>query len=169
MRLTIYTDYALRMLIYLGVHGDRLCSIGTIASSYGISKNHLMKIVVDLAANGIIQSVRGNGGGIRLAKPPSEIAIGDVVRITESDMFLVACFDAAAPACRISSDCKLRAALAQALGSFMSVLDGYTLADVIVNRQSRIQSLLGIEIVADRPAPAAGRAAAAGSAPRRLR
>lgn len=168
MRLTIYTDYALRTLIYLGVNGDRLCSIATIATSYGISKNHLMKIVVDLAANGVIESVRGNGGGIRLAKPPSEIGIGDVVRITESDMFLVACFDSEGPSCRISSDCKLRAVLAQALSAFLAVLDDYTLADVIV-KHNKIQSLLGIEIVSVRNAAIERRPPATRTSLRRLR
>jgi len=147
MRLTIYTDYALRALIYLGVNGDRLCSIGAIADSYGISKNHLMKIVVELSSKGYVESVRGHGGGIRLAKPAKQIVIGDVVRLTESDMFLVGCFDAAGPKCRISPECKLRSVLADALRAFMKVLDSYTLADVLAQEGS-LRRLLGVEIVA---------------------
>jgi Rrf2 family nitric oxide-sensitive transcriptional repressor len=146
MRLTIYTDYALRMLIYLGVNGDGLCSIGTIATSYGISKNHLMKVAIELSSRGVIETVRGNGGGMRLAIPPHRISIGEIVRMTESDMYMAGCFDPDGPACSISSSCLLRGALNDALNAFMGVLDGYTLADIIT-KKSRIQKLLGIEIV----------------------
>lgn len=146
MRLTIYTDYALRMLIYLGANGDRICSIGTIATSYGISKNHLMKVAIELSSQGLIESVRGNGGGIRLAKPPHQISIGKVVRLTESDMYLVGCFDKTGPSCRISSGCMLKTVLEDALDAFLQVLDNYTLADLVTKRD-KIQRLLGIDIV----------------------
>lgn len=146
MRLTIYTDYALRMLIYLGANGDRLCSIGTIATRYGISKNHLMKVAIELSSQGLIETVRGNGGGIRLAKPPNQISIGKVVRLTESDMHLVGCFDKTGPSCIISSHCILKTVLEDALNSFLLVLDNYTLEDILTKRD-KIQSLLGIEVV----------------------
>ena len=99
MRLTIYTDYALRVLIYLTANRGKQCSVGEIADSYQISKHHLMKVAQDLAAAGMIETIRGNGGGIRLIKPPHMISIGDVVRRTESDMFLVGCFDPAGKGC----------------------------------------------------------------------
>jgi Rrf2 family nitric oxide-sensitive transcriptional repressor len=154
MRLTVHTDYALRTLLYLGVRGERLGSIRAIATAYDISENHLTKVVHRLGRSGFIDTVRGRGGGIRLARPPAAIRIGDVVRRTEEDMALVECLGPA-NACRITADCRLRGALSEALRAFLAVLDGYTLAD-----------LLGApEALADRlglPVPTAGLAPPAG-------
>jgi Rrf2 family nitric oxide-sensitive transcriptional repressor len=129
MRLTRYTDYAMRVLLYLAARPDRLCSISEIAGAYGISQNHLMKVVSDLVGAGYLDSVRGRSGGVRLARPPSEINIGAVVRHTEDGFDLVDC-----GSCVIAPACGLTGALAQALTAFMKVLDGYTLESLTSRR-----------------------------------
>src|SRR4051794_9547903 len=130
MRLTVHTDYALRTLLYLGVQSERLGSIRAIAQAYDISENHLTKVVHRLGRAGFINTVRGRGGGIRLARPAAAIRIGDVVRGTEEDMALVECLGPG-NACRITAACRLRGALDEALRAFLAVLDGYTLADLL--------------------------------------
>ncbi|QKR98510.1 Rrf2 family transcriptional regulator [Sphingomonas sp. CL5.1] len=129
MRLTRYTDYAMRVLLYLGARPDRLCSIAEVSRAYGISQNHLMKVVNDLANAGYVASVRGRGGGIRLGRKPEEINVGALVRHTEDGFELVDCGD-----CLISPACGLTVALAGALAAFMAVLDGYTLQDLLTVR-----------------------------------
>lgn len=129
MRLTRYTDYAMRVLLYLAARPDRLCSIAEIAGAYGISQNHLMKVVSDLVGAGYLDSVRGRSGGVRLARPPAEINIGAVVRHTEDGFDLVDC-----GSCVIAPACGLTGALAQALSAFMKVLDGYTLESLTSRR-----------------------------------
>jgi len=129
MRLTRYTDYAMRVLFYLGARPERLCSIGEIARAYGISQNHLMKVVNDLANAGYITSVRGRFGGIRLGRAADGINVGAVVRHTEEGFDLVDC-----GSCVIAPACGLTGALREALGAFMAVLDGYTLADLLAKR-----------------------------------
>ena len=129
MRLTRYTDYAMRVLLYLAARPDRLCSISEIAGAYGISQNHLMKVVSDLVGAGYLESVRGRSGGVRLARPPAEINIGAVVRHTEDGFDLVDC-----GSCIIAPACGLTGALAQALSAFMKVLDGYTLENLTSRR-----------------------------------
>jgi len=126
MRLTRYTDYALRVLIYLGARPDALCSIAEISRAYDISQNHLMKVVNDLVNAGYLASARGRFGGIKLAKLPEEINVGAVIRHTEDNFDLVDCGD-----CVIAPACGLTGALRQALAAFLAVLDGYTLADLI--------------------------------------
>ena len=138
MRLTRYTDYAMRVLLYLGARQDRLCSIAEIAQAYGISQNHLMKVVSDLVNAGYLVSVRGRFGGVRLARPPDQINVGAVVRHTEDGFDLVDC-----GSCIIAPACGLTGALHQALAAFMKVLDGYTLADLVGNGAS-LQALLGL-------------------------
>jgi Rrf2 family nitric oxide-sensitive transcriptional repressor len=134
MRLTMQTDYALRMLIRLGVHTNRLVTIRETASIYQVSKNHMMKVAHRLCLEGFVVTVRGNGGGLRLAKRPSEINIGDVVRRMETDFSLVGCFDPRSEECRITSACLLRSALRQALRAFLETLDEYTLQDLLVTK-----------------------------------
>jgi Rrf2 family transcriptional regulator, nitric oxide-sensitive transcriptional repressor len=134
MRLTMQTDYALRMLIQLGVHTNRLVTIRETASTYQVSKNHMMKVAHRLCLEGFVVTVRGNGGGLRLAKRPSEINIGDVVRRMETDFSLVGCFEPRCEDCRISSACLLRSALRNALRAFLETLDEYTLQDLLVTR-----------------------------------
>jgi len=143
MRLTEHTDYALRTLIYLGVRGDRLTPVGEVADAYGLSKNHLLKVANHLAAAGYVQTVRGNGGGLRLAQPADAINIGAVVRSTETDMNLVPCF-CDGGGCRIESGCLLRATLNAALRAFLAELDRTTLADLLRPRPM-LTRLLGLE------------------------
>ncbi|RJF85699.1 Rrf2 family transcriptional regulator [Sphingomonas cavernae] len=129
MRLTRYTDYAMRVLLYLGARPDRLCSIAEIARAYGISQNHLMKVVNDLVNAGYVTSVRGRFGGVRLGRPAVEINVGAVVRHTEDGFDLVDCGN-----CIIAPACGLTGALKEALAAFMAVLDGYSLDDLLVKR-----------------------------------
>jgi Rrf2 family nitric oxide-sensitive transcriptional repressor len=135
MRLTVYSDYSLRVLMYIALHPDRLSTIAEIADSYGISKNHLMKVVYELGVAGYVATVRGKHGGLRLARPPGEIGVGELIRHTEPDMALVPCFDPAAAPCVITPACKLRLALHEAKTAFLGVLDGYTIADLVENRK----------------------------------
>ena len=135
MRLTRYTDFSLRVLIYLGVRPGRVSAISEIARAYGVSHNHLMKVVHDLGKAGLVESERGRLGGVRLAKEPAAINIGALVRRTESDD-LVEC-----GACVIAPACGLSSALDAALDAFLSVLDGYTLQDLIQKRRA-LQTLL---------------------------
>ena len=143
MRLTTFTDYTLRVLIYLGTHTEQRASVGEIASVYGISKNHLMKVVLFLVAEGYVVTTRGKGGGVRLKLDPGRIRIGEVVRKSESDSVLVECFSSAESNCRIENACKLRAAFYKAQQAFYAVLDTYTLADILTN-QSSLQRMLHI-------------------------
>jgi Rrf2 family transcriptional regulator, nitric oxide-sensitive transcriptional repressor len=132
MRLTLHTDYALRLLMYLAIEPDRLQTIEEIAARYRISRNHLMKVAQTLVQAGVVDSIRGRGGGLRLARPPDAINIGAVVRETEDGFALVECFDPKGD-CIITPACSLRGPLEQALAAFLSVLDRYTLADLVKN------------------------------------
>jgi Rrf2 family transcriptional regulator, nitric oxide-sensitive transcriptional repressor len=143
MRLTVYTDYALRMLMYLALKEDRLATIAEIAESYDISKNHLMKVAHQLGVAGYVETVRGRGGGLRLAKPIQAIVLGEVVRYTEPDMAIVPCFEPVNALCAIQPCCVLKRALKKARDAFVEVLDGYTLSD-LVQPQARLTGLLGI-------------------------
>ena len=134
MRLTMQTDYALRMLIQLGVHNERLVTVSETAQAYQVSKNHMMKVAHRLCLEGFVKTVRENGGGLRLAKRPSEINIGEVVRRIENDFSLVGCFEPRCEDCRISSACLLRSALRKALKAFHDALSEYTLQYLLVTR-----------------------------------
>ena len=136
MRLTKYTDYAMRVLIHLASH-DESVSIGGIAKRYGVSENHLMKVVQDLARSGFIVATRGRSGGIRLARPPAEIGVGEVIRHTEEGFDLVDC-----GSCIIARACGLPSVLSEATAAFLAVLDRYTLADV-ATRRIDLRSLFG--------------------------
>lgn len=147
MRLTVYTDYSLRLLIYAALKPDGLVNISDVASAYGISRNHLTKVVHQLGIAGFLETVRGKGGGLRLARPSAAIRVGDVVRCTEPDMALTPCFQTMDAHCPIVPACLLRTALQEARDAFLGVLDRYTLADLAVGGP-RLRSLLGmIEIV----------------------
>jgi Rrf2 family nitric oxide-sensitive transcriptional repressor len=130
MRLSSFSDYSLRVLMYLGVHADRLATIGEIAQAYAISANHLTKVVNHLGRLAYIETVRGKGGGIRLGKPPGEIHLGELIRQTENDWALVECF-AASSNCQIEAVCRLPPIFDEALAAMFAVLDRYTLADLL--------------------------------------
>ncbi|MEW9502760.1 RrF2 family transcriptional regulator [Jeotgalibacillus marinus] len=143
MKLTLYTDYSLRVLIYLASKKDHdLANIQEIADAYHISKNHLMKITYELGKMGIIETVRGRNGGIRLAKQPTDINIGALVRQTEEDFHLVECFDTEHNRCVITPVCGLKHVLNKALQAYFQVLDDYTLDDLVKNPFD-LQALFG--------------------------
>ncbi|HLX16638.1 MAG TPA: Rrf2 family transcriptional regulator [Bradyrhizobium sp.] len=131
MRLTVYTDHALRLLMYLALKKDGLATIAEIAATYDISRNHLMKVAYELVVAGYVVSVRGRGGGLRLAEPVEAITIGEVVRKTEHDMALVSCMKPGDTSCVIFPACALRGAMKRASAAFFEALDNYTLGDLI--------------------------------------
>lgn len=133
MKLTQWTDYALRVLMYCAASAGREApvTIAEIAGRHAISRSHLTKIVMSLAALGYLETSRGRGGGLRLLRPAAQISVGEVVRATESDFGLVECFDATANDCRLDGRCRLKATLQQALARWFEVLDGVTLADLV--------------------------------------
>jgi Rrf2 family nitric oxide-sensitive transcriptional repressor len=143
MELTFHTDYALRVLIYLGLRRDRLCQIAEIADHYAISRNHLVKVVHHLARGGFVATFRGKGGGVMLARDPAAIAVGAVVRHTEGPVRLVECFRGDANECVITRGCSLAGILREASDSFLATLDRYTLADLLTNRR-RLMRLLAL-------------------------
>jgi Rrf2 family nitric oxide-sensitive transcriptional repressor len=143
MRLTTYSDYALRVLMYLALKSDGLSTIAEIAGSYKISEAHLMKVVHQLGVAGYIETVRGRGGGLRLAKPAETIGLAEVIRTTEPDMAIVSCLKPLNAPCMINPSCVLKRVLERAQRAFMEVLEGYTLADLAAPR-GRLSSLLGI-------------------------
>lgn len=132
MRLTQWTDYALRVLMYCAAQQERASAptIAEIATAHGISRSHLMKIVMKLSALGWLETTRGRGGGLRLMKPAAEISVGQVVRQMEEDFRMVECFDLATNVCRLEPQCRLKGALQQALKAYMAVLDGFHLSDL---------------------------------------
>jgi Rrf2 family nitric oxide-sensitive transcriptional repressor len=136
MKLTAFTDYSLRVLIYLAAQPERRATIAGIATSFDVSEHHLTKVVHFLGKNGWLANVRGKGGGLGLAKAPELIIVGDVVRRTEGADVPAECFQEAGGHCAITRICRLRGVLGEAIGAFYGVLDRYTLADLVHNRQS---------------------------------
>jgi len=130
MRLSEYTDYTLRVLMYCAAHRERRVTIGELAEHHGLSKNHLMKVVNDLARQGLVETTRGRGGGLRLLREPEAIRIGDVVRATETDFRLVECFDPGTNVCTLSPSCRLKHLFGEALRGYFQALDAATLADM---------------------------------------
>ena len=144
MQLTRFTDYTLRVLISVAVDVRGAVTIGEISAQYGISRNHLMKVVQHLGHLGYLETVRGKGGGLRLAVPASEIRLGDVVRDVEGGFDIVPCFDKTRPdMCVIAPACVLKGVLRGALSAFLDVLDGYTLEDLIGPKRS-LRKLLAV-------------------------
>ncbi|MEO7031662.1 MAG: Rrf2 family transcriptional regulator [Herbaspirillum sp.] len=137
MRLTTYTDYTLRTLMYLGVHREHTVTIRDIADAYGISKNHLMKVVHQLGLAGLIETVRGRHGGLKLKLEPENIILGDVIRATEPDFYMAECFDAEHNVCVLSAACGLQGVLRQATAAYLAVLDRNTLAALILETDTR--------------------------------
>jgi Rrf2 family transcriptional regulator, nitric oxide-sensitive transcriptional repressor len=141
MRLTTLSDYSLRVLMFLGASPGRLATIEEIARAYGISENHLMKVVHGLARAGFVETLRGRGGGMRLAMPAETITVGAVLRAVEEDFTLVECFGTG-DTCRITSVCRLKRVLAQALDAYFKVLDEWTLAELVAKPKALLNHLV---------------------------
>jgi len=135
MRLTQRTDYALRVLMHLAVKRD-VVSVGEVATRFGLSQHHVMKVAQELARAGWVEAQRGRGGGLTLAVEPKALRIGDVVRRFEPDFRLVECFDPAVNDCVITPACRLRGTLERALTMFLECLDAVTLADLMTEREA---------------------------------
>ena len=142
MRLTQWTDYSLRVLMYCAAceHRELPVTITEIADSHGISRSHLTKVVHQLGAHGLLETTRGRGGGMRLCKPAAQINVGDVVRQTETDFAMVECFDAQTNQCTLSPQCRLKSVLQQATERYLAILDGVTLAELIAPAASRAKA-----------------------------
>lgn len=151
MRLTTFTDYSLRVLMYLAAVPGRRATIGEIARAFDISENHLMKVVHALGKAGLLANVRGRGGGLALARAPQAINVGAVVRATEGEAIPAECFERAASTCDLLRVCQLRGVLAEAVAAFHAVLDRYTLADLVQNRQA-LARVLRIDVRSALPA-----------------
>jgi Rrf2 family nitric oxide-sensitive transcriptional repressor len=142
MRLTTYSDFSLRLLMYVALKGGALVTIQEVADAYGISRNHLMKVAFQLGRAGFLDTVRGRGGGLRLARPLEQIGLGAVVRATEEDFDMVECFDPRTDRCVITGPCRLRGVLSQALKAYLAVLDEYSLADLTRRNPALAQLLM---------------------------
>jgi Rrf2 family nitric oxide-sensitive transcriptional repressor len=147
MRLTLYTDYSLRVLIYLANREDENVTITELADFYQISRNHLVKVVHNLGLDGYILTTRGRHGGLKLARPAKEILIGEVVRSTEPDFDLLECFNPATDKCVISRSCSLKSVIYNAQAGFLDVLDRYTLADIAKASKKATPAFKSIPIV----------------------
>jgi Rrf2 family nitric oxide-sensitive transcriptional repressor len=145
VRLTQFSNFAIRVLMYAGLKGHRPSAVPEMARAYGVSYDHLKKAAAELCRLGYLETVRGRSGGFRLARAPEEIRIGDVIRRTERDVVLVECFDAATNTCPLLAPCRLRVALGEALAAFFAVLDRYTLADLI-GAPNELAPALGLSI-----------------------
>lgn len=143
MRLTSFTDYCLRVLLYLGLKQNELSTITEIADCYAISRNHLMKVVYELGRLGYVETIRGKHGGMRLRARPGRINLGELVRRTENDLSLAECFGTENH-CRLTPSCALRGVLDEALQAFLGVLDRYTLADLLEPR-AELAALVSVE------------------------
>ena len=153
MRLTSFTDYSLRVLIYLATQPGRRATIAEISAKFQASENHLTKVVHFLATEGVLATVRGKGGGIGLARAPGDIGVGDVIRLTEGQAMPAECFGAGS-SCAIAPVCRLRGVLGEAVAAFFAVLDRYTLEDLVANRDA-LDAILRIGALAQAPQPLA--------------
>lgn len=133
MRLTNWSDYTLRVLMYCAACAQREqpATVSEIAEAHGISRSHLTKIVMTLSALGLLETTRGRGGGLRLLRPAKDIVLGAVIRETETDFTMVECFDRELNTCKLDGHCRLKGALRMAMEAYLQVLDGVTLADLI--------------------------------------
>ena len=147
MKLTAFTDYSLRVLIYLAAQPQRRATIAEVAAVFEVSENHLTKVVHFLGKGGWLANVRGKGGGLELAMPPQLIGIGNVVRETEGVALPAECFGDDGGNCSIADICRLRGVLGEAVRAFYGVLDRYTLADLVHNRQSLARVLFSEKAV----------------------
>lgn len=149
MRLTDYTDYTLRTLIYLGLHPNELVTVRQISDAYDISNSHMTKVVHQLGQSGLVQTTRGRGGGIQLAVDPAQIGIGDVVRATEPDFHMVECFDKSRNECGLAPACELKAVLRRAIEAWLAVLDEVTLADLLAHPRKMRQQFSAGQVIRD--------------------
>lgn len=133
MQLTKFTDYSLRVLMYVFEHADRLCTINEIVKWHGISRPHLVKVVHNLVKLGYLKSVQGKGGGLCLNKLAQDINIGQLIRVVEANFYIVECFDKQSSVCRMKRGCKLKSILHEALDQFFGILDKYTLENMNFN------------------------------------
>ncbi len=152
MRLTLQTDYALRMLMYLAIHRDRPCRVTDVAADYGISHNHLLKVALKLGRLGYVTTARGRAGGIALARRPEDVNLGEVVRHMEDDFSLTECMRSGGH-CAITPACRLKGVVARALEAFLAVFDGFTLADLTWN-QTELLDLLDLNRISGKGAVA---------------
>ena len=156
MKLTLYTDYSLRMLMYLALDPDQTSTIQEVADRFKISKNHLMKVAYQLGQAGYVETVRGRNGGLRLLRAASEIKLGDLVRECEGDFTMVECFDTDQNQCVLTPACKLKNVLKDALDAYFQSLNQYTLADLLQPKTTLVQLLRlnpgSSELVKGRPA-----------------
>jgi Rrf2 family nitric oxide-sensitive transcriptional repressor len=143
MRLTNYTNYALRTLMVAALRGPELVRVQDVADAFSISRAHLVKCVHQLGAWGYLENVRGRNGGFRLARPAAEITVGEIVRRTEDGFDLVECFNAATNTCALMNCCQLSTSFRKALQEFLAVLDGITIADIVSNRTD-LERTLGL-------------------------
>ena len=150
MKLTVFTDYSLRVLIYLACQPERRATIRQVADAYGVSEHHLVKVVHFLGKQGWLKNVRGKGGGLALALPPEQVGLGQVVRQTEGQAAVAECFGDSRGNCCIAPACRLRGVLRDAVDAFHAVLDAYSLADLVANREE-----LATVLFVPRPEPEA--------------
>jgi len=153
MRLTRQTNYAMRILMYCAANTERLSRIPEIAAAYNVSELFLFKILQPLVENGLIETVRGRNGGVRLGRPAEQISLFDVVRVTEESFAMAECFEKDAVECPLVDSCGLNSALREALNAFFEVLARYSIADLVAQR-ANVRDLLGINLLEER-APAA--------------
>lgn len=153
MRLTTFTDYSLRLLLYLAAAPEGRATIAEVARAYGISTNHLVKVAHLLGQHGLLNTMRGRGGGLSLAQPPEEIRIGRIVRLAEHGDAAPDCLGGACRSCKVVAACRLPRMLAEAMGAFYAVLDTYTLADAM-RSPAKVAALLGMPVAAPRRTPA---------------
>jgi Rrf2 family nitric oxide-sensitive transcriptional repressor len=153
MRLTTFTDYSLRVLMYVAAHPEGRATIAEIAGAYDVSEHHLTKVVHFLGKEGYLDNLRGRGGGLKLAREPASINVGEVVKLTEGGDVPAECFERESNCCAITADCKLKFALAKAVDAFYDTLRRYTLEDVVKNRRA-----LGRVLFVAAPARKAARA-----------
>ena len=143
MRVALFTDYALRLLMLVGLEPERLVTIEEAAERFGISKNHLMKVAYELGQANYLETIRGRNGGLRLGKAPDKIVVGEVVRKMEPDFAVVEC-EIPTGYCRIAPCCVLRSAMREAVQAFLEKLDRYTLEDLL-RPKSKLRRLLGVD------------------------
>ncbi len=151
MKLTSYSNYALRSLQLAAVRAPALVRVDDVVRVHGVARPHIVKIVHELGRAGFVRTQRGRGGGFGLAHPPEQIVVGDVIRMTEGPLDIVECFDPASNTCPLIGICRLSRGLQQATRAFMAVLDGLTLADIAANRGQLLERMATAERAAPTP------------------